>query len=353
VGVGAVGDDEELVPLPHAVSQRQVRSADARHIFIVQVYGRTAPYDLTMDNLCHTLVGAVCGEAGLKRRTRFGNATLMIAANLPDLDVAVFLTGSPSVAFRRGITHGVAAQLILPPVLALIIWRIARGRSADSTNTAHLGWLIALSYVGVLSHVGLDFLNSYGIRLLMPFSGRWFYGDTLFIIDPWMWMVMGAGVWLARKWHSARPARLAIALAVLYVGVMFVSARAARQIVIDAWTGGNGAPPLALMVGPRPLTPLSRDVIVDAGDRYVTGTFSWLPASVTFGETVPKNHQHHEVSLAQPEPDIQAFLVWSRFPVWALAREPDGTHVTVGDMRFGGVRRLFGGAGFQESTVVH
>ena len=56
-----------------------------------------------MDNVCHTLVGAAFGEAGLKRRTRFGGATLMIAANLPDLDVLVFTTDVPSVAFRRGV----------------------------------------------------------------------------------------------------------------------------------------------------------------------------------------------------------------------------------------------------------
>src|SRR5688572_20546197 len=39
-----------------------------------------------MDNVCHTLVGAALGEAGLKQRTRYGNVTLMIAANLPDID---------------------------------------------------------------------------------------------------------------------------------------------------------------------------------------------------------------------------------------------------------------------------
>jgi hypothetical protein len=32
------------------------------------------------------------------------------------------------------------------------------------------------------------------------------------------------------------------------------------------------------------------DVIIDAGDHYVTGTFRWFPASVTFArEIVPKN----------------------------------------------------------------
>jgi len=70
-----------------------------------------------MDNLCHTLVGAALGEAGLKRRTRFGAATLMIGSNLPDVDVFVFASNTPPVAFRRGWTHGVIADALLPVLL--------------------------------------------------------------------------------------------------------------------------------------------------------------------------------------------------------------------------------------------
>ena len=77
-----------------------------------------------MDNVCHTLVGAAIGKAGLKARTRFGNPALMIAANLPDLDVLVFATGTPAVAFRRGWTHGLIAQALLPIAftLVLLLW---------------------------------------------------------------------------------------------------------------------------------------------------------------------------------------------------------------------------------------
>src|SRR5918993_969954 len=75
-----------------------------------------------LDNLCHTLVGAALGEAGLKRRTRFGNATLMIAANLPDLDVLVFFTDTAAISFRRGWTHGLLAQALLPVALAVVVW---------------------------------------------------------------------------------------------------------------------------------------------------------------------------------------------------------------------------------------
>ena len=39
-----------------------------------------------MDNLCHALVGAAIGEAGMKRRTAYGTAALIIGSNLPDVD---------------------------------------------------------------------------------------------------------------------------------------------------------------------------------------------------------------------------------------------------------------------------
>ena len=80
-----------------------------------------------MDNLCHTLVGLAMGEAGLKNKTRYGNAALVIAANVPDIDVLVFLTNTPSVEFRRGWTHGIVAQLLLPVLTTAVI--VARSRT--------------------------------------------------------------------------------------------------------------------------------------------------------------------------------------------------------------------------------
>ncbi len=306
-----------------------------------------------MDNICHTLVGAVCGEAGLKHRTRLASTTLMIAANLPDVDVAVFLTDVPSVAFRRGVTHGVLAQALLPPLLALGLFLVARRRQAGNGPPLHLGWLVALAYVGVFSHVGLDLLNNYGVRLLMPLSGQWFYGDTLFIVDPWLWAVLGAGVWWARRSMTARPARHAIVVAALYIALMVVGARTARQVVTETWHQAHGTEPAALMVGPRPVTPFTRDVIVDAGDHYETGTFSWFTSTVVFApDVVAKNDRLGVVAVARREPEVAGFLVWSRFPAWTVTPGADGVAVRVGDMRFGAVRRLLGGRGFEAQVTV-
>ncbi|MGH9346222.1 MAG: metal-dependent hydrolase [Vicinamibacterales bacterium] len=284
-----------------------------------------------MDNVCHTLAGAAFGEAGLKRTTAFGSATLMVAANLPDLDALVLATEVPSVAFRRGWTHGVLAQALLPVILAGLVFWIGRSRGA------RFGPLLLLSYVGVVSHVLLDLLNTYGIRLLMPVSSRWFYGDAVFIIDVWLWLTLGAGVWLAWSRARVRFARVALLLAAIYIGALVVSARAARQDVADAWQAQHGRPPRALMVGPVPLTPFRRTIIVDAGDAYATGTFTWFPREARLSaDLVPKHDDHPAVRAAiATDRRVRAVLVWARFPYYRVESTAEGHAVTLRDLRFG------------------
>ena len=291
-----------------------------------------------MDNICHTLVGAALGRAGLNRTTRFGSATLMIAANLPDIDVLVFATGVPPVAFRRGWTHGVLAQVVLPLLLTVIVAVVVR-RRPDRVGTApplRVPWVLALAVIGVYSHIFLDYLNNYGVRLLSPMDWRWFYGDAVFIIDPWLWASLGVGVWYARRTGRVTMARASLLFAASYTAIMLMSARLAREVVLDQWTAANGVPPAGLMVGPRPVTPFTREVIVDAGDHYQRGRFAWPSALVVTAPDVPKNHLAPEVRLAQEDANVRAFLAWARFPFWEIEqREEGGVRVTVKDMRFG------------------
>lgn len=290
-----------------------------------------------MDNLCHTLTGVAFGEAGLKHRTRFANAVLMIASNVPDVDVLAFATGTPAVEFRRGWTHGVLAQALLPIVVTAVFIAIDRRRPSMSAGPpARAGALLALSYLGVLVHVAMDWLNTYGVRLLMPFSGHWFYGDAVFIIDPWLWIAFGSGVWLARRRRVVTPARIALAVAGIYIAAMVWSAQAARARVLDAWRARQSAAPEALMVGPAPVDPFRKIVIVDAGERYENGTFRWPSAELTLdGRTVPTQESEPAVVRAREHPRIRSILVWARFPYFEIAPTRDGTRVTVRDMRFG------------------
>ena len=301
-----------------------------------------------MDNLCHTLVGAAIGEAGLKRQTRFGNATLMIAANLPDIDVLAFATDVPAVALRRGWTHGTVAQLLLPIAFTGVILAVERLVAVrPEGERARARGLLLLAYIGVLSHVGLDLLNNYGVRLFMPFSNRWFYGDAVFIIDPWIWLTLGVGIWLTRSRGVAVGARHALTLTLIYVLGMCLNARIARGIVVDEWRTIRGGAPVRVMAGPVPITPFRRHVIVDAGIAYETGTLEMLGRGLILDRVVSKNDADPRVERAREAPHIRAFLVWSRFPFWTIEQTNDGTRVTVSDLRFVGR-----GAPFVQSVVL-
>jgi len=154
-----------------------------------------------MDNLTHTLAGLALAESGLKRATRLGTAALLLGANLPDVDVASYLFGGNGLAFRRGWTHGVLAMAVLPLLLAGLLWSWQR-MFPSFRQGIRPGRLLLLAAIGVWSHPLLDLLNTYGVRLLLPFSERWFYGDALFIVDPWVWAGLLLGIL-----GSRRPAR--------------------------------------------------------------------------------------------------------------------------------------------------
>jgi inner membrane protein len=298
-----------------------------------------------MDNLCHTLAGAALGEAGLKRRTAMGTATLMIASNLPDIDVAVFATDTLAMSFRRGWTHGVLALAVLPAILAgvMVLWDRGRGRRDAARPRVRVQGLLLLAYVGTWLHIFMDWLNSYGVRLLKPFSDRWFYGDALYIVDPILYVVFGAAIVLTRvaaKRGEAEPrrwARRGLAVAAVYALLMLASNWWA-QIEVRGGLERAGREAARFMVTPVFGNPLRREVIVDVGERYEKG-FLWfdpLPHFRPAGYGVPTNFADPAVVQATAHSRIQGFLMWSRFPFFVVERTAEGTRVFVNDYRYSG-----------------
>ena len=288
-----------------------------------------------MDNLAHTLAGLAIAEAGLRRKTALGATTLAIAANLPDIDVGIYLFGDgvDALAFRRGWTHGILAMVVLPVLLAVCMRGVSRlRRHSAEARVASWQWLLVLSAIGVWSHPLLDFLNTYGVRFLMPFSGRWFYGDALFIIDPWLWLTLLIGIVSSRASHAVRPARIAIALVALYVVAMAVSSRTGRGIVEDQAAGERA---YRVMVSPEPVTPFRRRVVRDLGDRYEVGELT-LGAAARYQptDTVPSGRRTWLVDVALRTREGVAFLSWSRFPIFSAEDLSQGTLIRISDLRY-------------------
>jgi len=298
-----------------------------------------------MDNLTHTLAGAALGEAGLKKLSGLGMAALMIGANLPDLDVVAIPLGE-NLTFRRGWTHGPLAMLVLPALLTLALvgwdrWQTRRGRRPRDRPTVRPRQLLLLSYVAVLSHPALDWLNTYGVRLMMPFSERWFYGDSIFIIDPWIWLALGLGVLLSRRRsrvdRAPQPSRVALAAVVAYIAFMVLGSRSAHDHAVRHMAEVENRVPERVMAGPVPLNPLRRQLIFDMGEHYRFGSLAWRPAAeVTLDpDHRPINAGHPAVVAALPDPEVQRFLYWSRFPFFDVEEEGASSVVHLGDARFG------------------
>ena len=300
-----------------------------------------------MDNLAHALAGAALAQAGLKKQTGLGVATLVIAANLPDIDALSALVGR-SLAWRRGWTHGPIALLVLPIVLVLAMvafdrWQTRRGKRPRARLPVRGGWLLALAYVGILSHPPLDLLNTYGVRYLMPFSERCFYGDALFIIDIWFWIALGVGIWASRRRErmsaprSTRPAVVASVAVAVYAVAMAAASAAAERFVARELAARGLAPPVTVLASPVPIDPFRRRIIFDTGDAYGFGDVRWTPALRLTLEPrlVPTNMNDSAIRAAARDQRVADFLYWSRLPFADIRRGPADVQVTIGDARYG------------------
>ncbi len=272
------------------------------------------------------------------------------------------------------------AMALLPILLTVAVvltdhwWRLRNGRD---TPGARFTRLLPLAYLGTLSHPLLDWLNTYGIRLLMPFDGRWFYGDTLFIIDPWIWLVLGGTVFLrhsksrrgllawavlaaattaifiagsdghpnarivwfvallllvalraGRQVPDARLAATALLATALYILLLYAGTVLARRDVESQITAA-GAGVESLMVGPLPLRPLSHAVVIDTGTEYRVGSYEWFsePRLLLDRRPLAKPPWTGPVAAAFRAPCLQGMVGWVRFPWVEIEQTEDGGHI--------------------------
>ena len=354
-----------------------------------------------MDPICHTLVGASLAQTGLGKKSAFATAALVLGANLPDVDGAALLLGSDdALLLRRGWTHGIPAVVLLPLLLTgfLVLWH----RAVGNRGTMRPGALLGLSYLAVATHPTLDWMNNYGMRWLMPLEGRWFYGDTLFIVDPWMWLVLGGAVFLYRSRRASsiagwalfaafagallfyisglvlakalwlagvatlvamrvrglgasesaarRMALGAVAAATLYVVSMLALAHHARGEV-EAELRARGIQTEALMVAPVAVTPFRREVVLRTPEGYRYGAASLLPRFELdlAREVLPLPETSPLVEDAMRTPSVRGFANWARFPFGQVEPAGTGFVVTLLDARY--MRRLGGGFGTARVAV--
>jgi len=139
-----------------------------------------------MDNLTHSLVGLTLARCGFDQGKGF-IPMMILAANAPDIDAYPFFTDWLTyLEIHRGYTHALA----FAPLMALLPIAIVFGIRRTRPHRREFLWIWLGCTIAVLSHIALDWTNVYGVRMLLPFSGRWMRLDITNIVDPIIWLIL-------------------------------------------------------------------------------------------------------------------------------------------------------------------
>jgi inner membrane protein len=202
-------------------------------------------------------------------------------------------------------------------------------------------WLLALSYIGALTHPYLDLLTTYSVQLFSPFSKSWYHADGLFIIDIWIWLILAVSIFASRRRERAgrewrRLPRAAIALVVVYIGANLLiterSNAAVREYRPDA---------RSIFASPPPFFSWRRDIVWREDHCYSRASYDAFGAGFVAADgCAPTNMDNPLVRQAiRSDPGLRKYLKWSVLPHADVARGKCAIRVTIGDARYGKGRR--------------
>ena len=297
-----------------------------------------------MDNVTHSLTGLALSRAGLNRVAPHAAWILLLAANAPDIDVVSLIHGSPAyLCHHRDFTHAIAFVPLLAVLPVLLVRLFVRAPFA--WKRAYL-----VSLAGVATHPALDWLNTYGVRLMQPFSPQWFQAGTTHVVDLWMWAVLvTAALWplLSRLVSSEIGVRtgsagrgiaiFALAFLVVYNSGRYVL-RERAVAVLDARLY-HGRAPLRVAAFPHSANPFRWVGLVEGESFHMRHDVDLLGEfDPTAGQTYYKPEPRPALEAARQTAPFREFLRFSQYPYWRVAPldEPEGALlVEAMDLRFG------------------
>src|SRR4051794_6994059 len=146
-----------------------------------------------MDTITHGIAGALIGKAVFggeemfagrpMNRARIATWSLMLGAIFPDSDVFRDMVSHNDLlilTWHRSYTHSLLCLPIFALLLAGLTRWIASWRKWDTPSFAMLTVIYA---VGILSHISLDLVTSFGTMIWSPLRWSRPAWDIIFIID--------------------------------------------------------------------------------------------------------------------------------------------------------------------------
>ena len=290
-----------------------------------------------MDPVTHVVAGVLLGQAA---RDRFPETKALIplsafAAWMPDVDnIVTFFGAEAYMRHHRGYTHSLLGGALMAWLLAILAARFAGGAKTSK--------LFVLFYFGVLSHLFLDCITSYGTGIFLPFSDVRVSVPSVFIIDPVYSLAMIA-LAVAASLRPAAQKKLAVAGLVVMLGWPALGFGVGKAVAAHAKTllVAQGGRPTAVYAQPDAFAPLWWKIIAEEGDRYVlTGLSLAAPDTLLPERRFERAGREELDALGRAAPVFSQYVWFTDFPVKSAAATPEGTTVTFQDLRFMAVNPL-------------
>jgi inner membrane protein len=296
-----------------------------------------------MDNVTHSLTGYCLARSGLDRLCPHATALLMVSANAPDVDILAVARG-PFRYFEahRGYSHSIFSLPLLACVVVLVVAVVFHDR---------LPWVRAflVCCLGIASHLLIDWTNSYGVRLLLPFSSRWFHLDLNSLYDGFILLaLLFAALWplfaslVSQEIGARSRAGRGLALSALSFFLLFDCGRAVlqnRALLQLQSRLFDDARPIETAALPTAFNPFRWNGVVETDAAYVTVPVDVLGDLDVAGQRKYFKPPQSEIKAVKQDPIFRYFAYFSRFPIWSITPVTtdagEWKRLELTDLRFG------------------
>ncbi len=300
-----------------------------------------------MEPVTHALASIALGCAGLNKITRAATPMLLVSGLLADVDWATRLGGAD--AFLRGhrtVTHSLVGTVAIVAAVAAASWFAGRKFPKFAVGIFPA---LAICTIGAGAHLFLDLLNGYGVKLLWPFSPKWYAWDLAGSVDSLILFFLLAGLLIPELFRlvleeiGSKPKRHGRQRGAI-VGLVFVALGIAgravahqRAIALLDSRDYRGQTPLEVAAFPRPSNPFLWSGVVETDNAIFNLEVPLMPGS-EFDPDLADVHFTPQPSVtlknAIGSSTAIEFLNFARFPLASIQPQDDGFQVRLRDMRF-------------------
>lgn len=300
-----------------------------------------------MEPVTHALTSIALGRAGLNKITRAATPMLLVSGLVADVDWVARLGGAAAFLHgHRTVTHSIVGTVAIVAAVAASSWFTG---SKYPKFAVGIFPALAICASGAGAHLLLDLLNGYGVKLLWPFSPKWYSWDLADGVDSWILFFLLVGLLIPELFRlvheeigsksKRRERQRGAIFGLIFVVLVIVGRAFAHQRAVALLDSRDYRGQTALAVGafPRPANPLLWSGVIETDSALFTVDVPLEPGQ-EFDPELADVHYKPQPSLTLKNAVSSSvaieFLNFARFPLANVEPEGPGFRVRLRDMRF-------------------